>query len=72
METGLNSTSSIAMSFECSSEMCAEMLATRLRERFGNLVEAIRQSEYDAGYKAGRSKLTKRKYFYWSLENKEY
>lgn len=72
VETGLNSNPTITMSFECSSEMCAEMLAHRLRERLGNTVEAIRQSEYEDGYKAGRSKVAKRKYFYWSLENKSY
>lgn len=72
VETGLNSTTSIRMSFECSSEMCAEMLAHRLRERLGNTVEAIRQAEYEDGYKAARSRVAKRKYFYWSLENKSY
>lgn len=72
MESGLSSVPNVVFEYKCSSVMCAEMLARQLRDKLWARTESIRQAEYDAGYKSGRSKTVKRKYFYSSLDNKNY
>lgn len=72
IESGLSSVPNVVFKYLSSSNMCAELLARQLRDKLGARVEGIRESEYIAGYKAGRSKTAKRKYFYWSLEDKAY
>lgn len=72
MESGLSSVPNIMFEYKCSSVMCAEMLARRLQDRLWNRVESIRENEYNTGYKAGRSKVAKRTFFYSSLDHKSY
>lgn len=63
----LNST--YHFSFDCGDKHYAELLADRFNEQLWNRVENVRKLEYNQGYKDGRSKKEKKKYFYSSLKD---
>jgi hypothetical protein len=57
-----------AFSFECNDDCYADLLRQHFQSALWNRIEAIRKQEYEEGYKAGRSKKEKKKYFYTSMK----
>jgi hypothetical protein len=72
IESGLSSEPRLPFSFECSSEMAAELLYRHLDDRVIKRIEEIRKMEYESGYKAARKKERKSDWFWITLTDKNY
>lgn len=51
--------------FQCNDDAYAGLLADRFHKEMRSKLEEIRRKSYEDGYKAGRAKKEKRKYFDW-------
>jgi len=56
IETGMATGGDLFLYWECSNELFAELLTTRLQRKLADRIEAIRQEEYNKGWKDAKSK----------------
>lgn len=64
IETGLyNSSSEVYLYFECGNQMFADLLTQKLGNELSKNIQAIRQEEYEKGWKDAKAKKAKTKWF---------
>lgn len=62
VETGIDG-HEVWLYWNCSNELFARLLTRQLQKKFTDTVQAIRQEEYNRGYKDGRAKRGKNTWF---------
>ena len=64
IETGLIASSSdVLLYWECGNDVFAELLTNQLRKKLADRIQAIRQEEYEQGWKDAKAKKRKRTWF---------
>lgn len=63
VETGTSTGGDLWLYWECNSELFAELLTNELREKLTERLQAIRQEEYNQGWKHAKAKKAKQNWF---------